>query len=768
MVRRSAAADPTGQGEQTAYRDVLEACRNERCAVLVGEPGAGKTTTLLRRAHELAAAGPGSVETPLPLFARLRNWDPEQETLETFLSGQFAPLGDAWLALLQREQALLLLDGLNELPVQGRAQRVREISDFLEHSRAGRFLLSSRLLEYEEYRLPYPCIQILPLKPSGVFGLTRAVLRFELEEDADALQRRLFWEHLAGDAALEAFQGETRLSLDDFFDSDRVPELAPPSGPRWRCFLGRLPVIGWRFSRLEWVRRWVWGQQQDLWRQHNTERSLLRLASNPFWLTLMLSVFLEQGRLPEERIALMQSFVRSRLVREKLAGEQSGEPDGHGKRLLAAVADFAFALQSRSGEEGARVGMARDQAAMLDDDTLKLALGCGFIVRAGDSLSFAHQLFQEYFALEGLQREYGSGRLRAQALWPLDGWWRAGGWEETARFLAGRYAGDPNAFQRFLGWLAPANPRLLADCAQNHGIAPEDSVCEALARVWLPRMTDSEVLPDPQARAAVGLVLGSLGLDSRPGVGLDADGLPAIEWVEIPAGEFIYQEGERYQEGEKRTLPAFHIARYQVTNEQFRAFLKAADGHRNREWWAGFESEYRKPKKPSWNEGNCPRETVEWYQALAFCRWLSAQRGFEIRLPTEQEWERAACFTDEREYPWGSGYRSRFANVDETETKAGPHYLGRTSPVGIYPLGRSVEGVDDLSGNVWEWCLNKHENPEITEADTSGDLRVERGGSWLRGPEYARAAIRGGDHPDLRYDYLGFRVLCAAPIRSGH
>jgi formylglycine-generating enzyme required for sulfatase activity len=149
---------------------------------------------------------------------------------------------------------------------------------------------------------------------------------------------------------------------------------------------------------------------------------------------------------------------------------------------------------------------------------------------------------------------------------------------------------------------------------------------------------------------------------------------------------------------------------------------------------------------------NHPRERVSWYQAVAFCRWLSHKLGFEISLPTEQQWERAARGPDGRLYPFGEIFDPARANTYET----GIH---QTSAVGIFPDGASSEGVQDLCGNVWEWCLNQYRKPEITTVDVSGARRVLRGGSWPNIRSFARAAYRTHNAPNSRSGSVGFRVV---------
>ena len=232
--------------------------------------------------------------------------------------------------------------------------------------------------------------------------------------------------------------------------------------------------------------------------------------------------------------------------------------------------------------------------------------------------------------------------------------------------------------------------------------------------------------------------------------------LPDLDWVEIHGGEFVYQEGER------RTLSTFRMARYPITNVQYQTFI-AAGGYEDGRWWQGLKRSEPQPSR--WPQANRPRTNVSWYEAVAFCRWLTAQLGHEVRLPNELEWERAARGRKESEYPWGTGYESGWANINEKSPKAGEWNLQQTTAVGMYPQGASSEGVLDLSGNVWEWCLNQYEHPEQSAADSSGKARVLRGGSWNLNPDLARGSRRLGRDPENRYYNLGFRVVSSAPIR---
>ena len=143
-------------------------------------------------------------------------------------------------------------------------------------------------------------------------------------------------------------------------------------------------------------------------------------------------------------------------------------------------------------------------------------------------------------------------------------------------------------------------------------------------------------------------------------------------------------------------------------------------------------------------------------EAVAFCRWLSARLGNEVRLPTEWEWQQAATGGDPaNEYPWGPWDSSR-ANTYESE-------LQRSTAVGVYPHGVSPVGALDMSGNLWEWCLNEHENPKRVKV-SGKESRAVRGGSWDINRANARCAFRYWNLPDGRTNYVGFRLVCASHI----
>jgi formylglycine-generating enzyme required for sulfatase activity len=223
-----------------------------------------------------------------------------------------------------------------------------------------------------------------------------------------------------------------------------------------------------------------------------------------------------------------------------------------------------------------------------------------------------------------------------------------------------------------------------------------------------------------------------------------------LEWVDIPAGS-VTIEDEDINYSEEYYVEAFRISKYPVTYAQFQAFINVPDGFRNGAWRQGLARREYGPGLQKWSIDNHPRENVTWYDAVAFCRWLSDKTRLAISLPTEQQWQRAAQGDDGRAYPWGDAFDSGRCNTWESG-------IDRTTPVDQYPNGASQYGVYDMAGNVAEWCLNKGGNPENTDLAGSA-WRVVRGGSWLFHRDFVRCASRLGLVPGGGSNFVGFRVV---------
>ena len=270
------------------------------------------------------------------------------------------------------------------------------------------------------------------------------------------------------------------------------------------------------------------------------------------------------------------------------------------------------------------------------------------------------------------------------------------------------------------------------------------------------RLLEELELPDTThyRRAEIGDRLDKIG-DPRRGVRLLPNGLPDIVWCEVPGGTVTLEKVEG-----TFTVEPFCIAKYPITYAQYRAFLLHPGGYGNKRWWKDLKHE-RTPGEQYRPIGNCPAENVSWYDAMAYCRWLSARLGQDVRLPTEWQWQQAATGgRPDYTYPWGTDWVEGCANTYES-------HLSRTTAVGMYPRGASVQNVRDLAGNVWEWCLNKHDQPR--DGDLGSDApRVVRGGSWDFNRVNARCAYRSHGHPVYRGGDIGFRVVRVSPHLLNH
>jgi formylglycine-generating enzyme required for sulfatase activity len=205
----------------------------------------------------------------------------------------------------------------------------------------------------------------------------------------------------------------------------------------------------------------------------------------------------------------------------------------------------------------------------------------------------------------------------------------------------------------------------------------------------------------------------------------------------------------------KVTLGCFHMARFPVTNAQYEAFDPA-----------------HKTKRAPWANENHPVVYVSSRDAERFCAWLSTRDAKKYRLPTEAEWEYAARGIDGRTFPWGERFDAgHFANFADLRTTFAwrdatiDDGFAETSPVGSYPKGASPFGIEDLAGNVFEWCLDCFEpyrgkertNPR---GPVQGPKRIYRGGSWKSRVGSLRTTARAFNVPEYQANDVGFRVIC--------
>jgi formylglycine-generating enzyme required for sulfatase activity len=197
--------------------------------------------------------------------------------------------------------------------------------------------------------------------------------------------------------------------------------------------------------------------------------------------------------------------------------------------------------------------------------------------------------------------------------------------------------------------------------------------------------------------------------------------------------------------------------------ELWRALVRSDDAAARRRLVESGRVRLRSKDKPAFfdhrrfNGANQPVVGVTWFEAMAYCSWLSYTSGRRFLLPTEPQWERAAKGDSTALYPWGAAW-------DRDRCNAAPERILRTTPVGIFPKGRSPYGCEDMAGNVFEWTLSLYAPYPYTDAALREDpkvpgVRVNRGGGWDSPRRVARCALRGDMCDSQTYDSnLGFRL----------
>jgi formylglycine-generating enzyme required for sulfatase activity len=319
-----------------------------------------------------------------------------------------------------------------------------------------------------------------------------------------------------------------------------------------------------------------------------------------------------------------------------------------------------------------------------------------------------------------------------------------GVWEPESGILSDRFVRDmtPEVFTS-APWIPPplSMPELL-------------DVVERSRRLFVssPRLfgamsfaVEEAGLRDPSVRDRARETLGTLRADfiafhrahtpgfEAPPSSPARDPLNAVARMET--GSFVMGSRDVYAAEHRVHVSAFAIQKHEVTNEEYRRF------------------DPRRPFPP--RREKHPVDSVDWYDAQAYAAWLGGS------LPTEAQWEFAARGTAARAYPWGNQPPTRErANFFTPDARPG------SDPVGSHPRGTTPEGVEDMAGNVWEWCRDWFDvyraGAAEVENDPLGPLtgtgRVLRGGSYFYDATLLRAAVRNNDLPGSRYLNFGFRT----------
>ncbi len=235
----------------------------------------------------------------------------------------------------------------------------------------------------------------------------------------------------------------------------------------------------------------------------------------------------------------------------------------------------------------------------------------------------------------------------------------------------------------------------------------------------------------------------------------------------IPSGDLRMGSPFHPREHPSQTVfvSEFEIGHAPVTVQQYKAFIDDG-GMLEARWWDGEAWEWRQGRGEGWGRENRvlpdrwfiqrrrayhPVVGVTWWEAQAYCLWLSERSQQRVRLPTEQEWERAARGDDLRPYPWGEFFDAEVTNTIESDRRD-------TVPAGSLVQDISPYGVLGMGGNVQEWTLSDyHAQPDEVMPD--GPLKVVRSGSWNDTAYAARTSYRRAYPPGYFFPFLGFRVV---------
>lgn len=571
----------------------------------------------------------------------------------------------------------------------------------------------------------------------------------------------------------------------------------------------------------------------DLWQSFERHHELSKLRGNPLLLTIIATIYQVGKRLPEQRamlydqavLALLQSRFgpdrggSDQLVRELRQGLMSVARGMMERNEVEEIGETEFLELLEKGMFERRKPTAEDKC-MLEERANELGCHSGLLAVDGNParFRFLHLGFQEFLAARSYALERDPYRQLKKKV-------SSSAWREVVLLTSSYLLDNGPAWQSddFLNALASEKTPGLALAVIAAAEAPAGTLNDSLKDYLVQRALD--VIADPKSatsaseRAQIGLSLGRLG-DPRLGFNNPE------RWVRIKAGSFMMGSMELDPELSDRVrycvqpvypvaiTDDFYLARYPVTNQEFKPFINDG-GYEKETWWSSagwtwrtlegknFEVWYAEQDVPDeykeiwkdffrpddepkykgdtrFNAPNQPVVGVNWFEAEAWCNWLTARfqedgpswwrQGMRVLLPTEAQWEFAARGNTSRDYPWIIGkLTTEHANYSDSGIRT-------TTPVGIYPKGATPEGVCDMMGNVWEWCVDgwnerayesrvRGVSDPFVPSETSA-RRAVRGGAWFFYARFLDPAFRSWSGAGNRFSDLGFR--CCVSVPSNH
>lgn len=734
----------------TSFIDVL---LMERRVILFGGTGSGKTVSaqiIFAKLLEKFEKSPKFFRHKnilLPIFVDFRVLSQHHFNLTHYIRKQ-GPIKEI-LAQNKSLKLAIILDGLDDLPLND----IQEMASFRKslvdmEDQDSYILITCRTEEYlnvrdiREMLLDYLPVAIKPLSYHQIlYMLEKSGLKEpELLESILNLigkNAKLMHNYMIQSNPL------VKLTLKNLF-IEKKDELS------------NLDIIGW-----------------DKWRElRDQPTNLLNLLRNPQLLEMYISILNNEiSQISENNRAILNNqgqlfdhFAR-RLINKSI--RKTSSYDLQIDHIIAGLADLADNIMhqnkdlSRDGilsqEISRSIVMERN---ILSDKEIATCISAGilqtssamslsnsYVQKQGDTISFSHLMYYDLFLAKYLDSKRRLG-AEAKKFWTSRKLGKNNRYNKVASLMLGLYNSEGDEAVK---WLYNEAPEVVAEALEEK-VTISDTLRSKIIRDWQARAY-KEPLSSPYARASYARALSII--NDR-----NYDNEIDIDWVPIQPGSCLFQN-----QIEIKVEQPFEMAAYPITYQQYKVFER--EGYHNDDYWHGkLRGSQRRRGIQTFKWKTHPRECVNWFEASAFCKWLTAKYSdsWIISLPTEIQWEYAARASTKNLYPWGDAYAGVSegrANVDERSRNVEPYYrLGKTSAVGIYKAGVSTyhgKEIYDLCGNVWEWTSSLY---NISDIEDSLDApRVAKGGSWYDDPYMATSTARNCVPPHLRNPFIGFRIV---------